>query len=502
MEIERRKFMQWMAAASTVAVGRGGDAKMLSLFGRPSAGAADTPVPGASLQRNLLTPQKEVWDWQTWMAALGPKFTGNPAHDKYMEFIADKLNAIPGLETTRDNIKFSRWNVGRYSIRVNPAAGQGFDVPITSYYGYSGQTTEEGVTAELAYGGSYAKPQLSNLEGKIAFVEHPNEDRPWGKIYSVWGTAPASEKLPDVSHPVRPHQTALSEYKKAGAVGVILAWTNVSDSAAKDQYPFAHRPIANIPALFVGRQDGIKLRELIGTGTKVNLTLTAEMFPNTSTDHLWSTLPGTSSDEVILINTHTDGPNAPEENGSLALIALARYFAKLPKEQRKRTLVFLNSTGHLCESYVGGTAGAIKGRPDVIKKSIAAVTIEHLGCSEWIDDIDRGYHPTGKDDWGIAITPSKILADVMLESTQVARGRWGIVNQLDGNVLGVGQPINRAGVPIIQYIDQVGYLEAAPADGFIGRLNPEVMQSQIEVFAKAIHKLDAIPSELLTKANG
>jgi hypothetical protein len=136
----------------------------------------------------------------------------------------------------------------------------------------------------------------------------------------------------------------------------------------------------------------------------------------------------------------------------------------------------------------------------VIQKSIAAVTIEHLGCSEWMDDLTH-YRPTGKDDWGTAITPSKTLADVMLESIQGEKGRWGIVNELDGHVLGVGEPINRAGVPIIQYIDQVGYLEAARADGFIGRLNPALMQSQIEVFAKAIHKLDVVPADRL-KAKG
>jgi hypothetical protein len=47
-----------------------------------------------------------------------------------------------------------------------------------------------------------------------------------------------------------------------------------------------------------------------------------------------------SSDEVIIVNTHTDGPNATEENGGLGILALAKYFSRLPKIERRRTLVF------------------------------------------------------------------------------------------------------------------------------------------------------------------
>ena len=45
----------------------------------------------------------------------------------------------------------------------------------------------------------------------------------------------------------------------------------------------------------------------------------------------------------LIVNTHTDGPNVPEENGALGMLALARYFAK---RERRRDLYFVMVTGH------------------------------------------------------------------------------------------------------------------------------------------------------------
>src|SRR5262249_56083844 len=85
------------------------------------------------------------------------------------------------------------------------------------------------------------------------------------------------------------------------------------------------------------------------------------------------------------LNTHTDGPNATEENGAIGLIALAKYFSKIPKAERKRTLVFPMTTGHFASPWVPSIRGFIEKNPDVIKRTVAAVTVEHLGCREWLD---------------------------------------------------------------------------------------------------------------------
>jgi hypothetical protein len=144
--------------------------------------------------------------------------------------------------------------------------------------------------------------------------------------------------------------------------------------------------------------------------------------------------------------------------------------------------------------------GIIARYPDLVKKAVAAVTVEHLGCEEWMDDAALHYTPTGKHEWSVAITPLKPMADLMVDSLQESQDRAGVVNPVNGGFLGEGSALSRAGVPTIGYIPQPNYLLAGPADGCIDKLNADLMYSQIQVFAKLIHRIDAMPAGQLKKS--
>ena len=72
-----------------------------------------------------------------------------------------------------------------------------------------------------------------------------------------------------------------------------------------------------------------------------------------------------------------------------------------------------------------------------------------------------------------------------------------VVNPVNGGWLGEGGSLSRAGVPTIGYIPQPNYLLAGPAGGCIEKLSPELMHSQIQVFAKLVHKIDAMSTAQL-----
>src|SRR5436190_9181811 len=296
MPVSRRTFLQWATAATTMASSR-------SLF-------AGTAPP--AIRAGLLPSERAVWDQQVWMAKLGPKYTGNKAHTEFVEFLAREMTAT-GLEVQRERYTLPRWDARRTEIAVTPARGTRFTVPVTSYFPYSGQTPAAGVTGELAFAGTNPKFDLNNLKGKIALVECPTNVRKWGDEYRPWGIYPATETFPSSYRPARASVNDLTQFQKAGAVAVILIWTDISDANAKDQYSPFSRPPQGIPGLYVGRETGARLRGLIGDAA-VTLVLEADVTPDTPTDTLIATLPGASADEVIIINTHTDGPNATEEN--------------------------------------------------------------------------------------------------------------------------------------------------------------------------------------------
>jgi hypothetical protein len=490
MAYSRRRFMHWLGSVSTLATVDPGGASVRTLL------AAGAP---SGFRPALLPTEREVWAHQVWMAKLGPKYTGNPAHTTFVEFLATNLKAL-GLDVARERYTLPRWEARRSSITVTPRSGGSFTAPVTSYFPYSGQTPAAGVTGELVFAGSSPKFALDGLQGKVAFIDFATNTRQWSRMYQAWGINPPGETLPESMHPARGGVSDLTPFQKAGAVGVILGWTDVSDANAADQYTPFSRPPQGVPGLYVGRETGAKLRSLAGTGASATVVLEAEIFPDTPTDTLIATLPGSSSDEIIIVNTHTDGPNATEENGAIGILALAKYFAKIPKSERKRTMVFPLTSGHFAGPWVPSIRGVIEKHPDLVKKAVAALTVEHLGCLEWMDDASMHYKPTGKNEWSVAITPAKPMGDILVDALKGSRDRAAVVNPVNGGWLGEGGSLSRAGIPTIGYIPQPNYLLAGPADGCIEKLSPALLHDQIQVFAKALHRMDVMSASQLKGA--
>jgi hypothetical protein len=476
MSLTRRRFMQW--AAAVAAVGAQASVRAASAF-RPA----------------LLPSQDAIWEQQVWMAKLGPKYTGNAAHTQFVDFLATEFHAL-GLDVTRDRYTLPRWDAKRWELQA-----AGARVPVTSYFPYSGDTPPAGVTAPLVFAGASPTFDLASVRGKIVLVECPTTVRHWAEEYRPWNIYPASETFPASLRPARGPVNDLTQFAKAGAVAVVLAWTDISDANAADQYSPFSRPPQGIPGLYVGRETGARLKTLAVRGASATVVLEATTTPDVPTDTVVATLPGASADEVVILNTHTDGPNATEENGALGILALMKYFSKIPRAERRRTIVCPLTTGHFAGPWVPSIRGFIQKNPETIKQAVAAITIEHLGCLEWMDNAAMQYRPTGKEEWAVAITPSRPMADALgaaLPNTDAKR--TAIVNPVKGGFLGEGSALSRAGVPTIGFIPQPNYLLAGPADGCIDKLSPRLMHAQIEVFAKTVHAIEAMSAAELKKA--
>jgi hypothetical protein len=104
-----------------------------------------------------------------------------------------------------------------------------------------------------------------------------------------------------------------------------------------------------VPTLWIGTEDGNALRDLIAKGpVKVNVQLQTEMRQGLKDANVWGSLPGTT-DEEIFVKAHHDGYfEAAMDNGSgvATMMAIAEYFAKVPKAQRRRTLTFVSVAAH------------------------------------------------------------------------------------------------------------------------------------------------------------
>ena len=339
------------------------------------------------------------------------------------------------------------------SRRATAYAGRrGGEIPVVGYQPYSGETPAWGITAPLHFAGTAPNLNYEGAAGKIVVYEAPLAEFPTAAAYPAFGYYPPECAAEMASTELAPtwafmQAPSLAAAEDAGALGVIRVWTNISDEAAMHQDQPWGSPPAGVPALWVGRNAGPQLKAMAAAQQEVTLRLQAAVTPDKTTDNLWAVLPG-QTDETIIINSHSDGCNSFEENGGLGVLALAKYFSRVPLSRRRRTLVFLITTGHFGHGMVPGTATWQTENPDLMERAVACLTLEHLGATEWKDDAEGRYGPTGKVTFGSAFTGLKSMADVYLESAKEAQAdRMVMLDPTGGIYFGEGSSFWKAGIP-------------------------------------------------------
>ncbi|MGH9557953.1 MAG: M28 family peptidase [Bryobacteraceae bacterium] len=143
-----------------------------------------------------------------------------------------------------------------------------------------------------------------------------------------------------------------------------------------------------VPVFATGNEDGLAVRDLIGEAARkdqtvhVKIRMNVEMVPNLKTGTVWATLPG-MTDEVDYVVAHRDawfdGAN-DNAAGQATMLGMAEFFAAMPKEQRRRTIVFLGTTGH-------HDAGAESGNyfakhKELFRKAALLINSEHTAAMQ------------------------------------------------------------------------------------------------------------------------
>jgi Zn-dependent M28 family amino/carboxypeptidase len=141
----------------------------------------------------------------------------------------------------------------------------------------------------------------------------------------------------------------------------------------------------NVPTFSMGMMDGYKVRDMIGAGKtpKITIKLDVKMEEGMKTSLVWGTLPGMTDEKIILI-AHRDGwfeSGTDNASGVAALVGLAEYYAKLPKSQRKRTMIFIGTTGHHNGGNVGGTY-ILEHRDTLFDKGALFINLEHVATGQ------------------------------------------------------------------------------------------------------------------------
>lgn len=197
-----------------------------------------------------------------------------------------------------------------------------------------------------------------------------------GKAVFFYSTDTASRHAPIADNAIR----RLGE-RGAAAIFIIQG---IPGNERTQFYP-VNSPV---PTFSTGLKDGLSARDLIADAAgadappHVKVTLDVDRTPGLKSGTVWAALPGTT-DEQVMIVAHRDGwfEGANDNAAGVAtMIGLAEYFAKIPKAQRRRTLMFLGTTGH--HNSTAESGAWLASHPELFEKTALLLNCEHTGGIE------------------------------------------------------------------------------------------------------------------------
>jgi hypothetical protein len=360
--------------------------------------SGDVEVPSSEL----------IYSWMEDFCSTPHRRPGTLEGARAEEWVAEKFAEFGYNNVQMDPVPITVWEADKWSLEV-----EGNEVP-SFFVLNTGFTGEDGVTAPLVYVGEGREKDFAktNVEGKIVVAEVPFPFIPTGLLLRILGGAyyvsnpDNSLKLTtaqylnfvrlnfkgqaDEKH-APPDDVYWNAYKN-GAAAVCLILCD-QPSALNTHYGPYDGIMKPLPALWIGKYDGERLRKAAKKGAQARFVQTGSKTPG-QMRNVWVTLPG-MTDDVILVTSHHDSPfqGAIEDgSGTTQVLAQAWAWSKVPIEQRPKTLVFVVDGGHFYGSK--GAFAFAKQHPDIMRRADILLTLEHLAAKE-VEEKDGEYAPTG-----------------------------------------------------------------------------------------------------------
>ncbi|MGH2727632.1 MAG: hypothetical protein ACRDKS_11745, partial [Actinomycetota bacterium] len=335
------------------------------------------------------------------MSDLGRRPTGSAAQTAWIDWLDAQLQGIAGLDAGLDveSVPYmvNRWDEGVLSLEAGPSSSALSAVEPSGFVPYAKPTLAGGVTAQLKYVAAGTALAGQDIAGKIVVRDAVPGTVPFAAFRAVewfeWD--PDLTLIKDIAsnyeRDFAGYLQRVADLKDAAAEGAaaLIFVHGFPREQVRDQYAPYEGLHWDVPALYVGVDEGEALKGLAASGGVAHVSLSASD-ASTVTRTLIATLPG-ASEERMVIESHTDGMNAVWDNGPVGILALARYFAALPVACRPRTLQFVFTTGHLYQHLLGtedrGGGAELEAQQldkDYDDGTLAMVfAMEHLGAREY-----------------------------------------------------------------------------------------------------------------------
>jgi hypothetical protein len=371
----RRRALQ-LGAGALIGAGAGA---------MPAAAATATATRAARVRDSQFMPASQLLEWQRELDALGLRATGSAVQEGYVDVLRDRLERVGVRELHFEPLPHRRWLADSWSLRTDSGAGAR-PLPTASYIPYSGGTAPAGVDGPLVEVDPSMPLRAGSLRGKVALFFLPLTPLTYGALGAIAYESYDPARILKANAPYARAWISiavlipmLENLVRADAAACVCVLDLPADAAHGAYYPY-DGVIRPVPGVFVDRAVGTQLSAAAASGAQAKLVLRSRT-DDVHTRNLIGVIPGASS-ELVLLHSHTDGPNAIEDNGPNAIVAISQYLARLPRASLPRTVMVLLTTGHFAGG-AGVKAFVERHRHTTLRRTAAALTLEHLGALEW-----------------------------------------------------------------------------------------------------------------------
>ena len=334
----------------------------------------------STIDASTFASTKQLRQMNAFEGSLGARPTASPAQTRFIDWLERRMKTVPGVRTRSLPYTVQRWDATNVTLSAD-----GRDIPIASVVPYAQPTPPQGVTAPVVVIPADREITAAEAAGRIVVRDWQPGSVPYSVFeqgaLGVGGRFDATgDYTRDFLQSVVPDLEASAA---AGAAGLVVV-RDVPRDQADFLAPYEGLQWG-VPAVYLGSGEGAAIK----AAATATLTVQATRTP-ARTRTLVATLPGRSSQRLV-VESHTDGANALWDNGPIAMVAMARALAALPKECRPRTIEFSFVTGHLYQRLVshdvrdGGAeqrAAALDREYDQGKVA-GVLVLEHLGALEY-----------------------------------------------------------------------------------------------------------------------
>lgn len=448
---------------------------------------------------------------------FGPRILGSAAHNKAIDWLADEARGI-GFTVEPEPFKVYRWlpktrvkggpglDIARAGgLSVTGVDGSTATVPDAGAVHWSKPTGRQGQAGPLVYLPPEEDITPANAAGKVVIRDFPGGSFPYGAFgaLGIYVTPDLAAETGDYARPfINTLHDELIAAGRAGAAGVVFSF-DVPRGQVRGYYDPHTGTLFSVPAVYVGGAEAEQLKALAAQGGSASVTVEARV-DRTKTRNVIATLPGRSSEEIVLA-ANTDGNSWVQEDGVIGMLAFARYYAELPKRCRPRTLVLAFASAH--DALVAD--GTDKFAETLDRRKVAlAFAIEHLGTREILptgEGADRRLEFTGLGEPLLfAAGDSDVLRETAVAVTQGRKlDRTAVLRGLGAPVEGRVPPVCSMGglgiafhkrlIPTLAMISGPWSLY----DPVFGRdaLDFGRMRSQVLAIGDSVLALDGLPRE-------